>query len=127
MFPGIAIHDFDVHSVPALKDVVPWTVRGGNVCSPGTSDLVQGQRRENGRHVRRVVRYVIEVRAVYAVLRRVENDEERDGVVGGRQLRLNGNGDERGVVHVLVCVRVKQKTGVGEWSGRVVGNGRRDV
>ena len=44
MFPGIAVHNLDVHGVPALKDVIPWTVRGGNVCGSGTRNLVQGQR-----------------------------------------------------------------------------------
>lgn len=126
MFPRIAIHDDQIHGLALLQDKIPGPVRARNVRAAGARDGVEGERAEDRRHLRGVVRDVVEERAVCPRRRRVEDNEERDGMVGRRELRLRGDRHKRGVVHVVVPV-CAERAEVRERGGCGVRDGGRDV
>lgn len=126
MFPRIAVHDHQIHGLALLQDEIPGTICPRDVRTAGAGDGVEGERAEDRRDLRGVVRDVVEERAVRPRRRRVEDDEERDGVVRRRELRLGGDRHERGVVHVVVSV-CAERAEVCERGGRGVGDRGRDV
>lgn len=126
MFPRIAVHDHQIHGLALLQDEIPGAICPRDVRATRAGDGVEGERAEDRRDLRGVVRDVVEERAVRPRRRRVEDDEERDGVVRRRELRLGGDRHERGVVHVVVPV-CAERAEVGERGGRGVGDRGRDV